>query len=413
MQAQGSEAKKRKLPTGIRERHSRGCQSRDFTKCDCPYTYEASVYDARESRRLGRVVKIRRTFTGRGALAAAKGWRRDAMSATARGELKFEPKQRLDDAVAEWLGKCERGEVRSRRRIPYSALTLRDYRSDLDRFVLPELGHLAVGDITRVDVQTIVERMNGQGFAGQTVRNAVVALQALYRWKKPPIDPTTDLDLPEPGARRERAASPEEAERLVHALEGDARDVYAAALYSGLRRGELQGLRVEDVHADRISVSRSWDPVTGEKPPKSKAGVRDVPVVERLRVILERRCAGRPRTAFVFGSDEAPFVPNTIRRQAERCWVAAAVGAFLQGRDAELEPIGLHEARHSFSTWLDHAGISEARADRYMGHANPSVSARYRHQLPGQLAEDAAQLEAYLAGAASRKVVALAAAVGR
>lgn len=220
MQAQGSEAKKRKLPTGIRERHSRGCQSRDFTKCDCPYTYEASVYDARESRRLGRVVKIRRTFTGRGALAAAKGWRRDAMSATARGELKFEPKQRLDDAVAEWLGKCERGEVRSRRRIPYSASTLRDYRSDLDRFVLPELGHLAVGDITRVNVQTIVERMNGQGFAGQTVRNAVVALQALYRWKKPPIDPTTDLDLPEPGARRERAASPEEAERLVDASRG-------------------------------------------------------------------------------------------------------------------------------------------------------------------------------------------------
>src|SRR5439155_20829145 len=203
--------------------------------------------------------------------------------------------------------------------------TLRDYRSDLDRFVLPELGHQAVSDITRADVQGIVERMNGEGFAGQTVRNAIVALQAFYRWRKPPIDPTINLDLPEPGARRERAASPTEAEALLAALDGDAHDVYAAAFYAGLRRGELQALRVEDVHADRISVSRSWDPVTGEKAPKSKAGIRDVPVIERLREILERRCEGRPRAAFVFGSDEAPFTPNTIRRAAERTWAVTAV----------------------------------------------------------------------------------------
>ncbi|HET7353943.1 MAG TPA: hypothetical protein VFJ11_07870, partial [Gaiellaceae bacterium] len=94
MQAQGSEGKK-KLPTGIRERHSRTCASRDGAKCDCTPAIEASVYDARESRKLGRVVKIRRTFTGKGALAAAKGWRRDAGAQVARGEVKFEPKQRL------------------------------------------------------------------------------------------------------------------------------------------------------------------------------------------------------------------------------------------------------------------------------------------------------------------------------
>ena len=78
------------------------------------------------------------------------------------------------------------------------------------------------------------------------------------------------------------------------------------------------------------------------------------------------------------------------------------------GAEIELVPIGLHEARHSFSTWLDHAGISETRADRYMGHANPSVQARYRHQLDGQLAEDATRLEEWLAGSRAGKVIALA-----
>src|SRR4051794_21920370 len=112
MQSQRTEPK-RKLPTGIRERHSRNCQSRAGAKCDCTPTIEASVYDARETRRQGRIVKIRKTFTGKGALAAAKGWQRDASAQVARGELKFERRQRLDDAVDEWLGKCERGEVRS------------------------------------------------------------------------------------------------------------------------------------------------------------------------------------------------------------------------------------------------------------------------------------------------------------
>lgn len=193
------------------------------------------MYDARESRRQGRIVKIRRTFTGKGAVSAAKGWRRDAGTQVARGEVKFAPRQRLEDAVSEWLGKCERGEVRSRRRVPYSASTLRDYRSDLDRFVLPELGHRAVADVTRADVQSVIESMNGQGFAGQTVRNAIVALQAFYRWKKPAIDPTVNLDLPEPGARRERAASPTEADTLLAALDGDTQDIYAQAPTTLLR----------------------------------------------------------------------------------------------------------------------------------------------------------------------------------
>jgi hypothetical protein len=42
------------------------------------------------------------------------------------------------------------------------------------------------------------------------------------------------------------------------------------------------------------------------------------------------------------------------------------------------------------------------------GHSNPSVANRYRHQLDGQLAEDAKRLDEYLTGAAAGKVVRLA-----
>ena len=83
------------------------------------------------------------------------------------------------------------------------------------------------------------------------------------------------------------------------------------------------------------------------------------------------------------------------------------MGVFLTGRPlaVDLEPIGLHEAHPSYSSFLDAAGISETRADRYMGHSIRAVSGRYRHQLQGRLGEDAATIEAYLAGAATGKVV--------
>jgi integrase len=72
-----------------------------------------------------------------------------------------------------------------------------------------------------------------------------------------------------------------------------------------------------------------------------------------------------------------------------------------------LAGIGFHEARHSYSSFLDACGVSETRADRYMGHANYSTRARYTHQLEAQLAEDAQRLDDYLRAAVSGKVVPL------
>lgn len=72
-----------------------------------------------------------------------------------------------------------------------------------------------------------------------------------------------------------------------------------------------------------------------------------------------------------------------------------------------LAPVGLHEARHSYSSYLDRAGVSEVRCDRYMGHSSGSMRSRYTHQLADQLAEDAKTLNAYLVGTTSGKVVSL------
>jgi integrase len=204
---------------------------------------------------------------------------------------------------------------------------------------------------------------------------------------------------------------------LLDALREEDRALWATAFYAGLRLGELRGLRVSDVDLDAgsISVEHGWDVKEGSIAPKSRAGVRTIPVppvlAELLRAHVKRN--GRTGDDLIFGrTPGAPFTDSFLRARARAAWDAENV----KRAERELEPlqgIGFHECRHSFSSFMDAAGISETRADRYMGHSNGSVSHRYRHQLQGQLAEDAARLGEYLAGSASGKIATLPQAAAR
>jgi integrase len=233
------------------------------------------------------------------------------------------------------------------------------------------------------------------------IRNTFVPLQAVFRRAvrngAVALNPAVDLELPTPESRK-RAATPAQAAGQLAAL-GDLAPLWAAAFYSGLRRGELQALRVRNVDLDArlISVERSWDPVEGEIAPKSDAGARQVLLCETLVPYLAPLLDGRDGDEFVFGHGGLPFETRNIARKAERAYDAAG----LEHR------FTLHEARHSFSTFMDHAGISETPADRYMGHAARGVPGRYRHLLRGQMAEDTRRLDEYLAGTTTGKIVGL------
>lgn len=403
------------MAPGIRIRHHPKCPSRTGSKCarPCKPTYEAWVSH--------RGTKRRKSFRGKGALEDAKAWRRELEVRKDKGGLRPQTNETLEGAALAWLDKCEAGEILSRYRRPYAPSALRGYRSDLRRYVLPDLGGYKLTDLSADDFQALVDRLVGMGLSGSKVRNVLVPCQSLYRRyrRQVPHDPTKDLDLPEPSGSRERAATPREAVSLLAPL-GDDLALWATAFYAGLRRGELRALRVSDVRGfdgkgvASLSVEHGWDDEKGRREPKSKASVREVPVPETLRVILAAHVARTNRKGddLLFGrAARLPFTPSDIRKRAAKAWAVVSVGAFLRGESLrpELVPIGLHECRHSYASMLDAAGVSRDRANRYLGHADGSVSARYRHQLDGQLDEDARTLDAYLTGTAAGKVVPLAA----
>jgi integrase len=309
------------------------------------------------------------------------------------------------------------GRILSKREQPYKPGVVRNYELSLRLRVLPELGDRRLDAIDLSDLLDLKERLIGDGCSASTVRNSFVPLQAIYRrarlGQRVAIDPTIDLPLPTAGVR-DRAASPEQAAELLEPLAELERALWATAFYAGLRRGEMRALRPRDVDLDAavISIERGWDEKEGAIAPKSRAGVRRVFVLAALHPLLEPfvdRAADPDGLLFGY-SAATPFEPRAVARKAARAWAAANA----KRAEAELSPLALftfHEARHSFSTWLDHAGVSPDRADRYMGHStDATVPGRYRHLLPGQMAEDARTLDAWLAGVTAGKVVPLAAA---
>jgi integrase len=401
---------------GIRYRHSRTCEDPERCGEKCGGSWEASVFSKRDGK------KIRQTFSGPGAKAAAKQWRSDATRAVRLKKLRAPTRKTVREAAEEFLRGAEAGEVRTRKRggsggTPYKPAVVRQYRSTLEKRFLPEFGDWRLSDLESTDLLAFKERLYGEGISDSTVRNVFVPVQAIFRRAKRmgdvAVNPAEDLDLPSGSAARDRAATPRQAAALLEALPEDDRALWATAFYAGLRRGELRALRAVDVNETVLHVEYGWDDVAGQQGPKSLAGRRDVPLTETLRGYLRAHLerTGRSGEDLVFGRTASqPFTPGHVSDRADEAWAVAAIGAFLQGERGSLERFTLHEGRHSFSTWLDAAGVSEERADRYMGHSRGSVASRYRH--PQQYVEDAKRLDEYLGGSTAGKVVSLEAVAG-
>jgi integrase len=169
-------------------------------------------------------------------------------------------------------------------------------------------------------------------------------------------------------------------------------------MYGGLRRGELQALRAEDVDlaAGVIRVERGWDAKEGVIALKSNAGRRRVPIAAVLRDLLAEHLmrSGRRDGELLFGATaESAFNPSRLRRSADRAW-----------KRAGLDRITLHEARHTFASLMIAAGVNAKALSTYMGHANIGITLdRYGHLMPGNEEEAAGLLDSYLTAQRERE----------
>ena len=209
------------------------------------------------------------------------------------------------------------------------------------------------------------------------------------------------LELAAVRGRRERIASPVEAEALIAVIPAQDRAIWATAMYGGLRRGELQALRTKriDLATGVIQVEKGWDEREGEIALKSRAGRRKVPITATLRdFLLEHRLqVAKGDDDLAFGrSASAPFDGKAVQERADKAWGAAnrreRAAAGEEGREPNLL------ARITLQRAPPHLRLADDRCWRqrqgpqqtYMGHSSVAVTLdRYGHLMPGTEAEAA------------------------
>jgi integrase len=382
---------RKRSPEGIRVRHSRSCRVHLDGACNCEPAYEAWVWSPSDRK------KIYKTFTGKGAKSAAMNWRADAKKPVREGRMRAPSQVTLREAWEAWLEGAKSGAIRNRSGDTYKPSVIRSYEASMRLHVLDDLGGAKVSAITARDLTRIRDDLLAKKRDPSTIRNAFMPLRALYRHQADEgdlaVNPTRGLRLPAVRGRRERIAGPAEAAALIDALPEEDRALWAIAFYAGLRLGELQALRDEDVDltAGVIRVERSWDKKTGPVEPKSQAGKRRVPIVSALRPYLAAHRLRSESGGLFLGTGSTPFSYSGVRARSLRVW-----------KKAKLTPIGLHEARHTYASFAIAAGYNAKTLSTYMGHSSITITLdRYGHLMPGNEDESVRLMDNYLSGAQS------------
>ena len=380
---------------GVYVRHRKGCPRAESAteRCRCAPAYRAS----RRHPISGKVISsgsypdINEALTW---LAAAGDKAEPLLRERAAAGPTF---RALSD---EWWEGVEQGRIGKRRgNRAYSETTLKGYDRSLRHVLVPEFGARPAAEVSSREWQLFVDRLAREGLSRSRIANHLSVVRAIYGWACRPTrrlvaeNPTIGVELPPVDeVARDRVATAEEAEALLEPLSPADRVPFALAFYAGLRRSEMDRLQWPDVDLDRL-----WLVV---RKSKSEAGTgRRLPIAALLKPILLRASLlqSRPDSGRVLGG--VSLTSGRLMPRATKAWDAAVADAKRGGEELVLDPIGLHECRHTYASFLMAAGYTLRELMEYMGHSSLQATERYVKLLPQPAGRDGAadRLNAYLA----------------
>ena len=130
--------------------------------------------------------------------------------------------------------------------------TYESYRRQLERYVIPAIGQIKLKKLTHMHVQGLYRQMQDRGLSARTVQytHAVLhrALKQAVRWSMIPRNVCEAVDVPHVRREEIRPLNAEQARSLLRTASGERLEAfYVLAVHTGMRPGELLGLRWEDV----------------------------------------------------------------------------------------------------------------------------------------------------------------------
>jgi integrase len=184
------------------------------------------------------------------------------------------------------------------------------------------------------------------------------------------VNPIQDVSIPKARESEDtHAYSLMEIGRMLKLLSDPAQTVIATAAFTGLRKGELRGLRWENYKDGEVQVTHSvWNSHVGD--PKTRSSKASVPVIAPLQKFLERyrQTSGSPQGGWIFaGTKGRPLhLDNLVRREIKPVLEKAGI-----------EWHGWHAFRRGLATNLQSLGVSIKTAQAILRHSDYGVTANY------------------------------------
>ena len=268
--------------------------------------------------------------------------------------------------------------------------TQRIYDANLRNHILSDLGDVELSKLTPSMLRAwLASLMTKQGSHGQTLSSGSVAqaYRTLNRVLSAAVDheslgrnPLRGVKPPRVDSEPMRFLSHDEVATLAEAIGPRYRALVLVAAYSGLRAGELIGLRRHrvDLMHRTITVVEQVQHMAGRlivSAPKSAAGRRQVALPSLVVVALQEHLEPGSE-GLVFPAPEGGYLRlENFRRHP---WKPAV-------KASGLSPLRLHDLRHTCASMAIAAGADVKVLQRMLGHASAALTLdRYGHLMPGQ-----------------------------
>jgi integrase len=318
-------------------------------------------------------------------------------------------KLRVGEYLEQWLKDYAEGSV--------GPVTIVRYQGIARKYLIPALGHIPLARLSPQTIQGYFTNLLKKGLSTTTVHyHAVILHEALghaVKWGLVARNPGDHVQVPRKRHVEMRVWDEEQVKLFLAEAKRSSPyyPLYLAALTTGMRQGELLGLRWQDVDfaLGEARITQTFYRLGGRqifKAPKTERARRTVALpavlIEALESLreLQNRQKREARDAYqdldlVFCQpDGKPLhAHNVVQRDFH-----LAIGR------AKVPRIRFHDLRHCHATLLLQQGVHPKIVQERLGHATPAFTLHvYSHVLPGMQHEAADRLQERLFGGLSGK----------
>jgi len=274
-------------------------------------------------------------------------------------------------------------------------------RGLIENHLVPYFKDRDVREITESDILDFIRLKQESNYSASTIKNALSLVRRVFNLllRDDLVDRNPAERLGELMTRMERrtatgvprvdAWNDQEIQTLLAVAEEFEPRFYPVLyclLATGIRRGELLGLRWEDIDFENSSIVIQRAIVVGELTTPKSGKSRQIVMSAGLAELFFDHLSDQRKRAMAKGWKEIPpwvFCSDTGNpidaRNLERTWHRVRRRAQAQG----VRPLRLHCARHTYATRALRAGKSLRWVAQQLGHANPELTLRtYAHVMP-------------------------------